>query len=148
MAHSGRASAPAARDAVRYVEFSAISRPPPRAAPLRNAKDGTAESPRRPSTRCPTRATSSACSRSVITCTPLRSAPAATQKGLPVMPIAATPGTANAASMAASMLASVCGPSVLGLVWSWPLSSVMSARVPAPSGSSTSRTLACVTTSV
>src|SRR5450756_2538933 len=39
------------------------------------------------------------------------------------------------------------GPNVFGLVWSWPLSSVISASTPAPSPRSTSRTIARVTTS-
>ena len=41
----------------------------------------------------------------------------------------------------------VCGPKVLGLVWSNPLSSVTSASVPASPGSATSRTGVWVTTS-
>ena len=68
-------------------------------------------------------------------------------KGLPVTQIAATPGTACACSMAALSSSRPPGPKVFGLVWSKPLSSVMTAAVPAPRGSSTVRIFAWVTTS-
>src|SRR5204863_7866614 len=54
---------------------------------------------------------------------------------------------AATASSASFSDCSPAGPNVFGRVWSRPLSSVMSAIVPAPSGSSTSRTSALVTTS-
>ena len=82
--------------------------------------------------------------------TPLRSAPTAKMNGLPVTPTAAIsprwarPATASRAPLSSSRPA---GPNVLGLVWSKPLSRVIRASVPAPSGRSTSRTYACVTTS-
>lgn len=57
--------------------------------------------------------------------------------GLPVMPIPAiAPSAASFStwSMAAFRFASDCGPKVVGLVWSRPLSSVMRANLPAPAG--------------
>ena len=133
---------------VRYEQCSASSRPPPSAAPFTNANDGTLSSPSRRNTACPSRAMVSASSRAAISGAPLRSAPTAKMNGLPVTPTAAIVGpraaTASSASFSAS---SPAGPNVLGRVWSRPLSSVMSAIVPAPSGSSTSRTSALVTTS-
>lgn len=55
--------------------------------------------------------------------------------GLPVMPAPTMePAMASCStwSIAAFRLASDCGPKVVGLVWSKPLSSVMSAKRPAP----------------
>jgi hypothetical protein len=49
--------------------------------------------------------------------------------------------------MAVLRFASEAGPKVVGLVWSKPLSSVMSANRPAPNGRSRWRTCADVTTS-
>ena len=86
-----------------------------------------------------TRAMASASSRAAISEAPLRSAPAAKMNGLPVTPTAtircspasgvALAATASSASRSAS---SPAGPNVFGRVWSRPLSSVMSAIVPAP----------------
>ena len=59
--------------------------------------------------------------------------------GLPVTPIATTSSRASAASIAVFSAARPFGPKVFGLVWSCPLSSVISAIVPALPGSTTSR---------
>ncbi len=68
-----------------------------------------------------------ASSRFSISGTPLRSAPTAKMNGLPVTPTAAMSSRPAIVSMAAFSSARPLGPNVLGLVWSWPLSSVMSA---------------------
>ncbi len=146
---SGRAIAAAEASTVRYVEFSAISSPPPRARPLTKAKEGTPSSPSDPSTLCPSCATRRALSFEPTRVMSERSAPAARMYCLPVMPTAwISPAPARAlrlASVAPSSV-SVAGPSVLGRVWSRPLSSVMSARI-LPEGRVMSRTREWVTTS-
>src|SRR5487761_819677 len=84
-----------------------------------------------------------------------RSAPAPRMNGLPVTPAAAiSPAAArvSTASSAAFSDSSPCGPKGVGLVWSCPLSSVISASTPTPPWSeilprSTSRVIALVTTS-
>ncbi len=79
---------------------------------------------------------------------PVRSAPTAKMNGLPVTAIAATAGEcASISSSAASSDSSPPGPNVDGLVWSSPLSRVISASSPASPGTSTYRTRARVTTS-
>src|SRR5690242_9703779 len=145
--HSGNATAVTPEEIVRYEQCSASSRPPPRAAPFTNANDGTLSSPSRRNTACPSRAMVRASSRAAISGAPLRSAPTAKMNGLPVTPTAAMSVRAATASSASFSDCSPAGPNVFGRVWSRPLSSVMSAIVPAPSGSSTSRTSALVTTS-
>lgn len=74
----------------------------------------------------------SASSRAAISGAPLRSAPTAKMNGLPVTPTAAMSVRAATESSASPSARSPAGPNVLGLVWSRPLSSVMSAIVPAP----------------
>jgi len=77
----------------------------------------------------------SASSRVRISAAPVRSAPAAKMNGLPVTPTATiSPRSARAAtaSSASRSASSPAGPNVFGRVWSRPLSSVMSAIVPAP----------------
>ena len=59
-------------------------------------------------------------------------APAAKINGLPVTPTAVMSVRAATASSASPSASSPAGPNVLGRVWSRPLSSVMSAIVPAP----------------
>ena len=147
--HSGSATAGTPEEMVRYVQCSAISSPPPMTAPLRNAKLGTPSSPKRRNTSWPRRATARACSRVTTWPVPLRSAPTAKMNGLPVRATARTspesmPGWT--VSRASAMPNSPAGPNVVGLVWSWPLSSVSSARLP-PSTSGTSWTWVLVTTS-
>ena len=122
---------------VRYEQCSASSRPPPSAAPFTNANDGTPSSPSRRNTACPSRPMASASSRAAIS-------GGAAQVGadrederlagdadrgdlVPRLPTRAA--TASSASRSES---SPAGPNVLGRVWSRPLSSVMSAIVPAP----------------
>ncbi len=120
--------------------------------------DGTGSSPSRRKTAWPSapmpaarsRATAGSIPGAVIAApAPSRSAPAARMNGLPVTPTAAiSPAAARAATASRAALSdsSPCGPNVLGLVWSWPLSRVISASMPtAPR--STSRTMARVTTS-
>ena len=127
------------------------------------ANDGTVSSPSRRKTAWPSEAMPSARSRAsagsaasppIAAAAPSRSAPAARMNGLPVTPAAAiSPAAARAstASSAALSDSSPCGPKVFGLVWSCPLSSVISASTPAPPSEtrprSTSRTIARVTTS-
>ena len=77
----------------------------------------------------------SASSRAAISGAPLRSAPTAKMNGLPVTPTAEISFRATRAATASSASrseSSPAGPNVLGRVWSRPLSSVMSAMVPAP----------------
>src|SRR5580693_8065121 len=123
------------------------------------ANDGTGSSPSRRKTAWPSEAMPSARSRAAAGSTPApaiaaaapsRSAPAARMNGLPVTPTAAispAAARASAASSAAFSDSSPCGPKVFGLVWSCPLSSVISASTPALGPRSTSRTIALVTTS-
>ena len=100
-----------------------------------------------PRTWWPVRPMATAWPRSVSRGTPVRSAPTAKMNGLPVTQIAATPDMARASSIAFLNSSSPPGPKVFGLVWSKPLSNVMTAAVPAPNGRSTVRSLAWVTTS-
>ena len=87
--HSGSASAGTPEEIVRYVQCSATSTPPPIAAPFTNANEGTASSPSRRNTSCPSRAISQRLvAGSEISGTPLRSAPTAKMNGLPVTPTA------------------------------------------------------------
>ncbi len=144
---SGVESIPAATETVRYDACSATSSPPPSATPLTKANDGLPPSCSLRITPCPILPRLSACSRSVSFGTPDRSAPAARMNGLPVMPMATISSRASAASIALFSSARPRGPKVFGLVWSWPLSSVMSAIVPALFGSTTSREGASVTSS-
>ena len=81
----------------------------------------------------------SASSREPTSAAPVRSAPTAKMNGLPVTPTAAircspASGVARAAtaSSASRSESRPAGPNVFGRVWSRPLSSVMSAIVPAP----------------
>ena len=81
----------------------------------------------------------SASSREPISAAPVRSAPTAKMNGFPVTPTAVmrrspASGEVRAAteSSASRSEISPAGPNVLGRVWSYPLSSVMSAMVPAP----------------
>ena len=145
--HSGRAIAVTPEETVRYVQCSAISRPPPMAAPLMNANDGTCSSPNRRNTWWPREAIALASSRVAILAAPFRSAPTAKMNGLPTRPTATMSVRAATASRVAFSSIRPWAPKVLGLVWSKPLSSVIRAIVPAPYGSSTSRTRALVTTS-
>jgi hypothetical protein len=159
--HSGSATTGTPEEIVRYVQCSAISSPPPIAAPLTNANDGTGSSPSRRNTAWPSRPTPAALSGVSTAGTPLRSAPTPKMNGLPVTPTATTgpaaPGAApfslaiRAATSSSAVFSdsSPPGPNVFGLVWSCPLSSVISASVPGtPNGvRSTSRTRARVTTS-
>ena len=74
---------------------------------------------------------------------PDRSAPTAKMNGLPVTATATMSPAAAAASTWSSAAASDVSPpspKVLGRVWSRPLSSVMSAALPAVPGRSTMRT--------
>jgi len=121
------------------------------AAPLTKAKVGTGRSMIEAKARWPACAISSAWSRAVTWPTPVRSAPTAKMNGLPVMPTAwISPASARRASSSTTACrpAIVCGPKVFGLVWSWPLSRVTRASVPAPPGRTTSWAMARVTTSV
>ena len=144
---SGNEKAAAPEEIERYWQCSATSTPPPMAAPLTNANVGTEDEPSMPSTSWPSRPMARAWPRSVRRGTPVRSAPTAKMNGLPVTQIAARPGMACASTMAALSSSSPPGPKVFGLVWSKPLSSVMIAAVPAPSGRSTVRSFEWVTTS-
>ncbi len=146
---SGSAIAAAEASTVRYVEFSAISSPPPSASPLTNANEGTPSSESLPSTMWPNCATSFAFSFEPTREMSDRSAPAARMYCLPVMPTASiSPAAAREArpSSVSFSSASVAGPSVFGRVWSRPLSSVMSAST-LPEARRMSRAVECVTTS-
>ena len=110
--------------------FRAISMPPPSASPLMKANDGTPSSPSLPRAACARAcAISTPVSRSGMSPTFDRSAPAARMNGLPVMPTASISFVAARARRGprARLRArrSVAGPSVFGRVWSRPLSSVI-----------------------
>ena len=137
--HSGRATAVTPEEIVRYEQCSASSRPPPSAAPFTNANDGTPSSPSRRNTACPSLPMARASSRELISAAPVRSAPTAKTNGLPVTPTAAircspASGVARPATSSSASRSEIspAGPNVFGRVWSCPLSSVMSAIVPAP----------------
>ncbi len=146
---SGSATAAAEASTVRYVEFRAISSPPPSARPFTNANDGTPSSLSFPSTLWPSWAISRALSREPTLLMSERSAPAAMMYCLPVMPTAwISPAAARALrpSSVAPSSVRVAGPRVFGRVWSRPLSSVIRART-LPEARRMSRTGECVTTS-
>ena len=108
-----------------------------------NPNDGTPSSPSRRNTAWPSDAIPSARSRAAAgsapaaaraAAAPSRSAPAPRMNGLPVTPTAATSPAATRASIASSAAFSDSRPrtpNVFGLVWSCPLSSVISAITPA-----------------
>src|SRR5665647_1881521 len=135
---------------LRYAALSAISTPPPMAAPLTNANVGMGNVRSCSNVVCPSCPMASACSRLVTFGTPVRSAPTAKMNGLPVRPTPTiSPASARTRSVSSTVdrPARVAGPKVLGLVWSKPLSSVISTNVPAPCGRAMSRASALVMTS-
>ena len=114
---SGSAMAAAEESIVRYVEFSAISSPPPSARPLTKENDGTPRSASLPRTWCPRCAILSAKSRVESAEMFDRSAPAAKMYGLPVTATASiSPLAARAARLSSVSFSSrsVSGPIVFG----------------------------------
>ena len=83
----------------------------------------------------------------MILANPVRSAPAASMNGFPVIAIAAMSVRASAASRARFSSSRPRAPKVFGRVGPRPLSSVINTAVPAAWGSVTSRLNARVTTS-
>src|SRR6516165_11260844 len=124
-----------------------------------NPNDGTPSSPSRRNTAWPSDAIPSArslaCAGSApaeasAAAAPSRSAPAPRMNGLPVTPTAVTSPRSTRSAMPSRAVFSDSRPrtpNVFGLVWSWPLSSVINASRPASGPRSTSRTMARVTTS-
>ena len=112
--HSGHAKCRTAVEIVRASQWSAISTPPPRQAPLTAATVGYGSARMRPKSSCPARLPSIASSR-VAPGNCVTSAPAAKTNGFPVRTSASqSPSSSSGSSLSSD--SSAARPKKVGLV--------------------------------